>query len=89
MLIGTKRVFVIEFIEELQFFFLVNKFLIFIVSFVADNTEKYKTNLDIQSINTRHIYNPHACAEHKCYDVSTSQKMCSVTLLAHSLCYCH
>ena len=35
------------------------------------------------------VYNPHACAEHKCYDVSTSQKMCSVTLLARSLCYCH
>jgi hypothetical protein len=37
--------------------------------------EKNKTNLDIQNINRRHIYNPHACAEHKCYDVSTRENV--------------
>jgi hypothetical protein len=70
MLVGTtKRVFIMAFIEALQLFFLVNKFLIFMLSFVVDNIEKYQTNLDIQSISIRPIYNPHACAEHICYDV--------------------
>jgi hypothetical protein len=56
MLVGTNRVFIIAFIEELQVFFLANKFLILMLSFVVDNMEKYQTNLDIQSISIRHIY---------------------------------
>jgi hypothetical protein len=48
-----------ELFKKLNILLLASEFLLSLLSFIVDNMEKFQTNSDIHSINTRHKHDLH------------------------------